>query len=508
MTEIGRCIGETTPAKVEFISKTTPAVGEYVYLEYDGKIILGMIDALFRGSTTLGDDLISPNTIEKILELEGDIDHYIRGTITILGDKDKLIIPRTPAPPGTQVMKAGSELLKSIFEKDETGIKIGTLLNQEDVSVRLDVNKMVSRHLAILAMTGAGKSNTTSVIIDELLRINGTIVVYDMHSEYKNTEFKNGKVRIIPSKINPRDLSEYEYRKLGSFSESATNQLPHLRKAYEYAKDLDETGTENQFIDNMISYINTEIQRYEDLDDSSNKKHIEACQQVLFKLDDMSKKYRKIFKTDTSDMVDSIVPGCVNVISLGSLNEIATDILVNHMLRNILQRRKNVIEGTDNKNSKILNFPVFCVIEEAHMLASHSINTKSKHTIGQIAREGRKFGVGLCLVSQSPKSLDSGALSQVNNLIILRLVEPGDQKHVQNSSESLSNDLLQQLPSLNIGEAIVLGQMTKIPTMVKIDEFQGKSVGSDLDIVSLWTNAKTEKEENKQQAINDIKRLM
>jgi hypothetical protein len=220
----------------------------------------------------------------------------------------------------------------------------------------------------------------------------------------------------------------------------------------------------------------------------------------------MTKKYHKIFQTDTTDMVDNIIPGKVNIISLGSLNETATDILVNHMLRNILQRRKNVVEGSNN-NAKTLDFPVFCVVEEAHMLASHSINTKSKGTIGQIAREGRKFGVGLCLVSQSPKSLDSGALSQVNNLIILRLVEPGDQKHVQNSSESLSNDLLQQLPSLNIGEAIVLGQMVKIPTMVKIDEFKGKSVGSDLDIVGIWSSLKEEKEQQDEEDFDDIMRL-
>ena len=75
-------------------------------------------------------------------------------------------------------------------------------------------------------------------------------------------------------------------------------------------------------------------------------------------------------------------------------------------------------------------------------------------------------------------------------------MEPGDQKHVQKSSENLSEDwLLKQLPSLNIGEAIVLGQMTKIPTMVKIDKFEGKTVGEDLDILSLWKKSKEEKEE-------------
>ncbi len=60
-------------------------------------------------------------------------------------------------------------------------------------------------------------------------------------------------------------------------------------------------------------------------------------------------------------------------------------------------------------------------------------------------------------------------LSQMNNMIILRLVAPEDQKHVQSASESLSGDLVKQLPSLNVGEAILTGLMTNVPTLVKID---------------------------------------
>jgi DNA helicase HerA-like ATPase len=87
-------------------------------------------------------------------------------------------------------------------------------------------------------------------------------------------------------------------------------------------------------------------------------------------------------------------------------------------------------------------------------------------------------------------------------------VEPGDQKHVQKSSESLSNDLLEQLPSLNIGEAVILGQMTKIPTMVKIDEFKGKSVGNDLDIVKLWQADKIKREEKRKKNEEEIELLL
>jgi hypothetical protein len=80
-------------------------------------------------------------------------------------------------------------------------------------------------------------------------------------------------------------------------------------------------------------------------------------------------------------------------------------------------------------------------------------------------------------------------------MIILRLVEPTDQSHVQRASESLSDDLIAQLPSLNIGEAIVLGLMTRIPTLVKIDEFQGKIRGGDLNIVEEWSKSHKREEE-------------
>ena len=162
------------------------------------------------------------------------------------------------------------------------------------------------------------------------------------------------------------------------------------------------------------------------------------------------------------------------------------------MFRNALQRRKNAIHGSSDKT---LDHPVFFIIEEAHILAPNKRDSQSKYWIQRVAREGRKFGLGLCLVSQSPKTVDHDALSQMNNMIILRLVEPEDQRHVQSASESLSKDLINQLPSLNVGEAIVLGLMSKVPTLVKIDEFMGRRTGGDLDIVGDLANYNQDQED-------------
>lgn len=491
---VGICSGETDISKVSFISKKVLSVGEYVYLEYNNKKIMGMVDSVFRGSKALnGDEILSPESIKKILNIEGDVDHYLRGDISILGDEDNLEIPKTPAPPGTEVIKADTELLKKIFEKEDA-IRIGSLVSDRNVPVKIDVNKMVSRHLAILAMTGSGKSNTTSIIIDRLLEVNGTMIVFDMHGEYENTQFTNGKSNIIKPLINPRDLSISEYKRLAKVNDNSVNQERYLREAYDYADDTTKAGDNVNFIITMEHYINSKIDEAET--DNTQKKYIDSMRQTLYKLDDIKKIYGKILEsTDTDDIVSNIEVGKVNIINLNSVDETGTDIVVNHTLKNILFRRKKALSNNYGKDAKILEFPIFCIIEEAHMLAAEKVNTKSKGIIGQIAREGRKFGVGLCLISQSPKSLDSASLSQINNRIILRLVEPGDQKHVQSSSESLSEDLLKKLTSLNIGEAILLGQMTNIPAMVKIDKFEGKSLGEDLNILSLWKKTKEEKEE-------------
>ena len=174
---IGRCVGETSLIEVNFISKDLPKVGEYVTLEYDGKCVLGMIESMVRGSVSLNNDIYDPDTIAKIREIEGD-DSYIKGKVTILGDvDDNLKLPRTPAPPGTPLKVATKEILDPIL-KMKNSLKLGHLISQDDVEVCVDVNKMVSRHLAILAMTGAGKSNTVSVIVDGLLDYNACILIF------------------------------------------------------------------------------------------------------------------------------------------------------------------------------------------------------------------------------------------------------------------------------------------------------------------------------------------
>jgi len=501
---IGRSIGETSLSEITFISKEMPKVGEYVSLEYDGKTILGMIEYMVRGSVSLNHDIYDPSTIEKIMEIEGE-EFYIKGAVKILGDvDDDLRIPRTPAPPGTPIKIANEEILKKIFNTKDS-LKIGNLISQEDVEVNININKMVSRHLAILAMTGAGKSNTVSVLIDGLLKKNGCILIFDMHSEYIDAEFENGNVNIIEPHINPIYMSFIEIRKLANIPPSAFIQERYFRQAYKEAKTMIESGEAqtNDFIaiikEILEKWFNKEEFRGNPI--KSNEKN--KIMDVINKVEDLQDKYGSLLNINTGNILSNIKQGVANILDLGKTDEKAAEVIVSHVLRNALKNRKNFIRNGENSFNKTLNFPVFFIIEEAHILAPNSRSSESKYWISRIAREGRKFGLGLCLVSQSPKSIDSDTLSQANNMIILRLVEPKDQRHVQTASESLSEDLLKQLPSLNVGEAIVLGLMIKVPTLVNIDEFKGRKVGGDLDILNEWKkqreNLKTEIEKQKKE---------
>lgn len=499
---IGRCIGETSLTQVSFISKKMPQVGEYVTVEYDGKVILGMIESLVRGSVALNSEIYNPDTIEKIRQIEGD-DFYIKGTVRILGDvNDNLKIPRTPAPPGTEINEAPSEILKDIFDVDNS-LKLGHLINQSDVEVGIDINKMVSRHLAVLAMTGAGKSNAVSVIIDGLLKYNGCMLIFDMHSEYVDAEFPNGEVNVIQPMINPKHMEFTEIKKLANIPSNAPIQERYFRRAFNKAKQevMEGTAPSNDFIENLEIILNEMHQEAEDAKETSNKNKI---MDVLNKIEDLNIKYDRLLNTSAGDILKQIKLGKANVLDLGQVDENTAEVLVAHILRTALKSRKNFVKNND---SEALSYPVFFVVEEAHILAPQNRNPNSKYWITRIAREGRKFGMGLCLVSQSPKSVDSETLSQANNMIILRLVEPKDQRHVQTASESLSEDLVAQLPSLNVGEALVLGLMTKIPTLVKIDEFKGRQRGGDLDILDQWKTKREERQQKIDDDIDDLKKL-
>ncbi|MEM2539517.1 MAG: ATP-binding protein, partial [Candidatus Bathyarchaeia archaeon] len=100
-----------------------------------------------------------------------------------------------------------------------------------------------------------------------------------------------------------------------------------------------------------------------------------------------------------------------------------------------------------------------------------------------------KFGVFLILITQRPSKIHSDALSQCNSQIIMRITNPEDQKAVSISSERMSRDLLEDLPGLNVGEAVIVGEVTKAPVMIKVKRRRTQEGGADVDIIGKLNEA-------------------
>lgn len=154
------------------------------------------------------------------------------------------------------------------------------------------------------------------------------------------------------------------------------------------------------------------------------------------------------------------------------------------------------------KNYPALAEPVMVIVEEAHIFAPHGEKGGAVRILGRIAREGRKFGVGLGLVSQRPSRLSEDVLSQTNTKIIMRIVNPNDQQYVIRASEQVSGgELMSDIAGLGKGEAVIVGQAISLPALVKIYNFKalgGNYGGEDIGAVERWLERKRRELEEKE----------
>ena len=130
--------------------------------------------------------------------------------------------------------------------------------------------------------------------------------------------------------------------------------------------------------------------------------------------------------------------------------------------------------------------PAFIIYEEAHLFAPANERSICLPIIKKIASEGRKFGVGMCVISQRPSKLDSDVTSQCNTIIIMRIKNPDDQRFLRASSDLLSESDLQEIPSLSTGEALICGRGILIPITVKVGLKALKHGGESPKVSNLW----------------------
>jgi len=522
--KIGLIIGESTPT--EFLFAVDESIGRLEYVLVKSKEILleksgnrieeieadveivAQIYKIFANSMALLEGL-NLESAEKIVEA-GLSDNRVFAKARVLGFlyKGTIYEPRKAIRPGNIVYRAPKELLEQFYSysKDE-GLHIGNLITRHDVPVSLSI-KGFRRHLAILAQTGAGKSYTAGVLIEELLQKGATIIIIDPHADYVFIGNKKDGTKIDRVDIfrTPESTGRYDESEIGKKVENYSIKFSDLSLTeIEIICGINEKWTNiTSAIQNTIDNFKQNNQDYS-LEDLLNElkngdKNDKSASKYINRLNKI-----KVWGDATTDIGKFLKPKHISIMDLSGLNDTISD-YVNYKILN------DIYYQVESKN---FEYPVFIFIEESHKFIPNKENKLSKSIIKKIASEGRKFGIFLVLITQRPYKIDQDALSQCNSQIIMRMTNPTDQNAIKTSSERISENLLNDLPGLNIGEAVVVGEITRAPVMIKVRERITEEGGADIDIITKLKEAseeaeheKEKKEEGLQESVSEIRDLV
>ncbi len=477
---LGIVAGESFPHQVGVISTRALEVGEYVEIKSRSGALLGIVD-----SSAIRSRIISPEKdFETIFEAKRvsaknprDISYF--ASVRILGLVDRLAlgvsqIPATPPHPGCEVFRASEESLRKIFTKQgREWVPVGSLARMNNVQVSVNINKLASRHLGILAATGSGKSNLLAHIAKKVSELNGTMVIFDYHGEYTDLSLQTKNV--VPPKISPRFLDSSEFADLIDIRESADLQRDILAQCMtQHVKESDD----------FWKALKEEIKSKMD-----ETKYKGSAARLLEIVERAEKKMGAILDPSFEEPLKMMKPNRINIVDMLELTERQANILLGYYLEELLEDRKRATRMTWQGNSDeryTFASPVICAVEEAHTFIPVDQHTRAKRAAAKVAREGRKFGLSLIIISQRPSRIDQDVLSQMGSMAVMKIIQPADQNYISNVSEMLSRELANYLPSLNIGESILLGQWVSIPALVKLQKVDEKLTGSDINAVEKW----------------------
>ena len=306
-------------------------------------------------------------------------------------------------------------------------------------------------------------SYSVSVLLEELLNqpkdSSLGIVLFDVHGEYKNfaepvssSEHKDfsKKVRYFDAakmKLALHSLDENLFFKImGNVSSAAYRELsPLIRELKSEMKDgtVFDFAHIKQKVENKITKANV---RDPILGSLSQFEHL-----GLFS------------KTSSFNLRDIVKPGQLTIIDLADVLDMThKQILLAYFASNLFRMRQNNKIG-----------PFSLILEEAHQFVPEGKSEdymKARAIIETIAREGRKFGASLCLVSQRPIKLSTTVLSQCNTHMLLRITNPYDLKHIAESSEGLDSKSTEIITGLDVGEALMVGSAVNHPLFFKVRE--------------------------------------
>jgi DNA helicase HerA-like ATPase len=507
----------------EFIFITTDndrtRIGEFVYYTTRaGQKILGNVTERFLSralpDSFLADPATPPAMIASIIGLEEADLELFEIVVSLIGYYDETISdfinPRIPPMPGQAVYLASSTMLAQVLSPRRAGqsggAHIGSLLTREtgEVPIVLSVKDIVSTHLAVLASTGAGKSYTAGVLIEELMRPENrsAVLIVDPHGEYDNLqeikkpELKrhfslNGyepEVKILkPERVKVR-FDTLEFNDLCYLLPEHTEKMRHvLGIAFRAVRNRVGKNGHYTFQD-LLDEVTR--QKY-DNDRGENSGQQSTVEALEWRLDSRFRGYSKhqIFDDVKHNALDELFkPGQCTVLQLVDIDQNEQQVIVATLLRRAIIARMATHKGevTSATDDRYLPYPIFVLLEEAHRYAPAGQSVVSTNVLKQILSEGRKFGVGIGLITQRPGKLDSDVLSQCMTQFIMRIVNPIDQDTIAKTVEGAGRRMLDELPALTKGQLIVSGVAINTPLMCQVRKRLTTHGGETIDAPAEW----------------------
>ncbi len=407
--------------------------------------------------------------------------------------------------PGNRVFPVTGDDLKQMFAADERAhIEIGTVYPTKDVRGALYIDAMLGKHFALLGSTGTGKSTSAALIMHRICDMapEGHIVMIDPHGEYSAAFKGTGELFNVDNLAMPYWLMNFEeHCEVILTSQGADRQadadilakcLLHARSKNRAAEGLTKLTVDSPIpytltdltnaIQNEMGLLNkaTDTAPYMRLKSKIDELKQDPRYSFMFSgmlvADSMSTFVSKIFRLPAKGKPISIVdvsgvPSDITSVVVAVLSRLVFDYAI--WSRNELQR------------------PVLLVCEEAHRYVPADKTGGGqavRKILERIAKEGRKYGVSLGLITQRPSDLAEGVLSQCGTIIAMRLNNERDQHFVKAAMPEGARGFLDVIPALRNRECIVCGEGVSIPIRVAFDDLEHsrRPASADPMFSELW----------------------
>lgn len=423
---------------------------------------------------------------------------------------------------GAEVHALGSADINTIFSKYQSkGYDVGTLSSNPSLKVCLDPTALFGRHFAILGQTGAGKSWAVANLAQRAVAVmpKAHIIILDLHGEYcwiddkgkSRSAFSDDIVRYVDARELEIPYWLMTYSELcdlliDNTEREAHNQIAFFRDTLRDLKQAEKEplGLERVTVDTPVYFSLAELLRRTSVENTrmvpGKIKEIKGPNYGVFdrfimrlesKLNDI--RYDFLLKPKIRTTSSSLVGLLRDFVGLGDPKRPITVIDLSSVpfdVRPTVAAQIGRLAFEFNYwNPQYREFPILLICEEAHAYIprdSQSQFAGARKSMERIAKEGRKYGVGLAVVSQRPHEVSETVLSQCGTFLCLRITNPSDQSYIRGLVPESEQDLVDILSGLGRGEVMALGEAVPMPSRFRFYRPDPVPNSDDIDFYKHW----------------------